>query len=276
MSRPPSLCIYCGKAGRSKEHIWGKWLAKQLPESPYKHTTHMVIKHQVAGIRGMPGALNRQGSPRRQQIKAPCEKCNNGWMRLMNEAASAPIIRLIGAGPGRLTEAERVAVSAWAVMVSMTSEWAAKDLVVTSQVEREYLLVNKQPPPRWAVLIGLYGGGHRVEAANHRAMVYDPLPGEAAPNAQCNIFTLGRLVCVTLSGAIACEPELAEFAAFHGLRAIWPLNAQSFQLGWTPIHDDRWDAIARYADPDTSSFEMFEAFRQMQWERNSRKKSSDN
>lgn len=84
MSRPQAICVYCGKPGRTKEHLWGKWSIKHFP-SFHKSSVHKVVRYPH--VTGFPlplhlkGALTRQGPTRSLTIKAPCERCNTGWMK---------------------------------------------------------------------------------------------------------------------------------------------------------------------------------------------------
>ena len=32
MSKPPGTCIFCGRTGVSKEHLWANWMRDHLPE----------------------------------------------------------------------------------------------------------------------------------------------------------------------------------------------------------------------------------------------------
>lgn len=247
MSRTPNLCVYCGLPGRTREHYWGRWLQRRIPQI-HSETRHMTTRHDLltGNVTMKKGALTRQGNIRNQQIKAPCSNCNSGWMKRTNEAAKDVILKLAEEGPMPLGAAERLVFSTWSVMFSMTYEFADLTTLVTSQAERTYLMDTGRPPTDWAVLIGLFVGEDWKEIHNHRALV---TWGEGGipdhPNAQCNTFTLGRCAVVTLSGEVARGRTLESFSRRNGLRALWPVSMGE-RGGSIPLTDEAMWAIARF------------------------------
>lgn len=249
MSHPPNICAYCGKPGRSKEHHWGKWLAKHIaPATP--NSTHTVTRadHTTGQMRVEQGPLTRQGNVRSQQIKAPCRDCNSGWMKATNEAAKEAILSLIDSGPTVLSATKRQAFASWATMLSMTYEFADLATMVTTQTERAFLMEKRRPPANWSILVGTYAGGRWAEMHNHRAMVVwaeGAVPDQA--NSQCNVFTLGRTAVVVLGGVVGKRRDATRFARKNRLGVLWPLgNMEPQGADPTPLDDDDMFAIAKY------------------------------
>jgi hypothetical protein len=67
--KPKRICAYCGKEGKSKEHIFPSWLIKKTPEYELKFSK---IKGQV--------------SPNENVVHDVCEECNNGPLSQLDES----------------------------------------------------------------------------------------------------------------------------------------------------------------------------------------------
>lgn len=239
-------CIYCGKPGRSKEHIWGKWLSKHLPPIQL-NTVHSVSYFNVrtGEFSAKEGRLNRQGAPRRAQIKGPCQKCNNGWMSENITHAKDVIIRLINEGPFEMSKENSLAFSNWATMCSMTYEFSSPELVVSTPQDRLNFMENRQPPADWAILIGQYDGSRWREQANHRALGSDIIDGNMLMLGQRNVFTLGKTAVVTLSGEPAKFQNVRLLSVLRALRIVWPIGIgiPMEKMQW-PLGDDQLDNLA--------------------------------
>lgn len=228
MSRPPSLCVYCQRPGRTKEHFWGKWLLKILPPV-YSHTMHTISRFdkRTGTLIQQPGLGSRQGGLRTQQIKAPCRECNMGWMRRTNERARPIIERLVEDGPWLLNDEERRDFSRWAIMLTMTWEFADIGTLVTSQAERNALRTSLVPPDTWAVFIAPYEGTEWVEKMNHRALTLNE-PNDVeqnSANTQTNVFTLGKTAVNTVSGLILRYTTIERYSDYFKLQVVWPRGA---------------------------------------------------
>lgn len=237
MSRPQNVCVYCGKPGRSREHYWGKWLSKLLNSSATM-TDHFLTHFDLESgtyINKL-GPLTRQGGIHRQQIKAPCRACNSGWMKKANERARPTIERLAFEGPWEMTEAERASFARWAVLMSMTYEFADLVTVVTTQEERDRLRCNLTPPDHWGVFIAPYSGGAWTERHNHRALAL--LEGENAfpyqAKSQTNAFVIGKTFVNTVSGLFS-QIDAASYGSAFGVMVVWPLVSA---IAVPPITDD--------------------------------------
>jgi hypothetical protein len=53
MSKPRKRCIFCGKTGMSKEHIWGKWL-KDYVRTTFTLQRALVNERSLAGEQNLP------------------------------------------------------------------------------------------------------------------------------------------------------------------------------------------------------------------------------
>lgn len=98
----------------------------------------------------------RTGDPRDWQIQCVCGKrCNNGWMRTLDEKA-APLLTPILTGQSvRISPAQQATIAAWAVMKAIVAEYDDPDYATTHHMQRRRVM-NKQLPPEqgWGVWLG--------------------------------------------------------------------------------------------------------------------------
>lgn len=83
------FCIFCGKPGMSKEHLWPEWAHGLLPgDDPTVgrsgHTRHRYLGPQIHPIR-RDNVIERQGAPKTIKLNVVCHRCNNGWMSKAEE-----------------------------------------------------------------------------------------------------------------------------------------------------------------------------------------------
>src|SRR5436309_2754018 len=104
-------CIFCGWRGVSNEHIVAKRFRNlfQVPENgmPLLRGT------------GEPGRVHMwQGPIFGAQVKRVCRRCNNGWMRAMDDQVEGPLSRMMTGQRCELTEEQQIAIAAWSVRVA--------------------------------------------------------------------------------------------------------------------------------------------------------------
>src|ERR1700733_556382 len=80
--RPPGKCIFCGRTGLSKTHLWPDWLGRLLPfASAHTEESIQVSAPSAVGERHFIESRKRkQGKVFSLKRYVACEKCNTGWM----------------------------------------------------------------------------------------------------------------------------------------------------------------------------------------------------
>ena len=81
-------CLFCGSTDLSKEHIFAKWLLKEL--NIYNGMTRMYHAN-FAGIK----LSNQIYSFSKLVNGLVCKQCNNGWMNSLEEESRDHIFHLM-------------------------------------------------------------------------------------------------------------------------------------------------------------------------------------
>jgi hypothetical protein len=130
--KAPRLCAFCGKPGTmTKQHIWPKWLKKIVPQVASSHT-------QVSGefLTFKPGAKTPprkeaifQGPAGSRKIKNVCERCNNGWMSQIEQAAMGSAIPMINNLACTISPQEQRVLASWFALMTMMIEFTGPDSI---------------------------------------------------------------------------------------------------------------------------------------------------
>lgn len=243
-------CAYCSNRGVTEEHYWGKWTKKIVPR-PGKKRLHYTDMTNLSGEH--PETVrsewtSQSGDLRSGKLKVVCKTCNEGWMRLTNEAAAPALSRLAEGQWFAPTAEERHAIANWLTMFTMTWEFRDHATMSATQGEREHLRVHRRPPEGWWVGIAPYRPGDWSYRLNHRA-AHLLLGDQTRPdhtnardtppcNTQVTVSTLGHVAFATYStrSGIDLFPEAA--ALDVGICQLWP-KASDVAFDVPAITDDR-------------------------------------
>ncbi len=125
-------CIFCGGSGLTKEHIWPKWIRRNVPRSGITLNKHTITTGYKDGFPIVsPGMQRRPGDLLDQTRRCVCKKCNNGWMSRI-EGEAHELLSLFVANhmfwPFESSE-NRTTVARWAILRSKILEdlYPAKD-----------------------------------------------------------------------------------------------------------------------------------------------------
>lgn len=231
-------CVYCGKPGGSKEHIWGKW-SREHALFRTERSAHALVRF-LDGTRTGPtvelkGALERPGSTRSQSLRIVCESCNNGWMSMIVEAARPVLTRMNYGYWGRVTTGEAAALSRWIAMFTMSFEFADRETVCVPQHVREEFARGDDLGPDWLIAIGFATPRTGLEPAAHRAFRLSIESGHEAM-IQCTVFLCGRLICMSNHSVAGCPERLHRMAEDMKLCVIHPPGAEIIKPLWE--HDE--------------------------------------
>jgi hypothetical protein len=152
-------CIFCGEPELNWEHVFSRWTHRFLPpRSMKKYLVSHVDSHIDRSDRLL---IKRAGDIRDWQIKCVCEtRCNNGWMRRIENQARPIMFPLIEAGEIlrgekiRLTPHDQKTIATWAVLKAMVAEFDPNGWVTTHHAQRKFFKQNLTPPAGWSVWIG--------------------------------------------------------------------------------------------------------------------------
>lgn len=258
MSRPTGKCIFCGASGNlTKQHIIPNRLRRLVPRVETDHTQHKMrvdVGGQIgtgggAAILG-PGTIQQhQGHVGNRRWRRVCRTCNEGWIRVAEEAAF-PIITpfILGEKEGKMTRKDQDQV---ALMIAIMTVMADVDDPPTSgitQEERSFLFQERRPHPYWRLFIGRVSSEEWITRMRHQGGKITLYKGSdicALPEyMQVTTLGMGRFFFHALSGPDFWRPSLINYAAKFGIAPIFPAFTE---INWAslPVLDtDRMMALS--------------------------------
>lgn len=248
MARPQRYCIFCGKPGLTREHVWPDWLKKYVPKDMAEHSSLSATVHRTHSeiIR-----KKRSGDLRSRRLRIVCGSCNNRWMSRLQERAKAYLLPLINGDVTAFDVRGQAVLSAWIAMFVMVAEYFDPYKVATSPKQRRFLLKNQKAPRNWKIWIGDYQRGNWVghlvhfavpiSSKHHKPEIMDN--GLPRPNTQTMTFTVGRLY-VHVASSVTDVFEDWRLTKTDLLEQIWPIRRNI--IGWPPttLNDRDADQIA--------------------------------
>ncbi|HLL26913.1 MAG TPA: hypothetical protein VKT73_04595 [Xanthobacteraceae bacterium] len=226
----PTVCIFCGGTPLTEEHVYGKWLRREIPKNEVNHRRLNAIEHTD---RSDFKVKLQGGDGRVLKIKCACKVCNTGWMRdFQNEAMQ--VVKPMALGkPILLDGRKQLIIANWATMVTMTSEFIDPATVSISQDERTFFHKNKFPPDNFRIWIGRLPMGLWRPTRVHIPMAIkeQDKPNDDAMenlNTQASTHVIGELFIHVLSSPFKniVRDWSMPMPASSALVEIWPLPSR--------------------------------------------------
>lgn len=242
--KPPGKCIFCGRGGLTKEHIWSDWTKEHLPKLRGSHRSTLVV--ETAGIQGLNRVRKRQGQVD-AQVRAVCRvHCNGGWMSAMEERVKPILTPLMLGGAAVLSHERQRDLAAWMAMKCMVLEFDAPETVVTPLAEREWLMHHQEAPSNWRIWIASQLGmkwrtgslrtAHTLGGARRGETPATP-DGTFAKNTQSITLGFGRLAIKAISTRVP-ELDLIPDGVYPRIWfQIWPVAPGFLWPAGPPISD---------------------------------------
>lgn len=146
-------CVFCGAKNKlSREHILPDWLNDELGIRGTERNLATVVHG------GYPGrSRHRTAIGFDMKVKAVCERCNNGWLSLLeNEGAKPHLVPLVHGVPHRLDIAAQRVLATWAAKTALVTQ-AKHSKRLRSHFDSLY--DGQHPPRQTQVWIGAYREG---------------------------------------------------------------------------------------------------------------------
>jgi hypothetical protein len=234
MPRPQRFCIFCGKPGLTKEHVWADWLKQHIPKQAINHTQLVAILHPThSEFRRKTVA----GDLRSRRLRVVCERCNTGWMSQLQSQGKPYLLPLIRGEVTALNPAAQTTVAAWIAMFVMVAEHFNPHTVVSTKTERKTFRHKRTPSSNWKIWIGDYEQGNwpgllarfvvPIRAPHHVPKPMDN--GLPRPNTQTASFLVGRLYVHARSSTTDVF-ENWRLVRSDMLAQIWPVRRNV--VGW--------------------------------------------
>ncbi|TAJ96984.1 MAG: hypothetical protein EPO10_13315 [Reyranella sp.] len=238
------LCVFCGRPGLTKEHIWSDWLKRYIP---------IVASHRMSAIR-MQGDLapggkvilqphlsrEKQGGVSRQHLRRVCGHCNNGWMKGIVDAARPTVVRILKKEQLEIQPAEAAALSGWIAIACIMAEYLDDRTRAIPAEERVALMKARATSSDWIISIGQYEGQEWSPASyKHFGAIFKTSPGPGGlpepPLHYLHIatYTLGPLAVQAIStnhAAILADASRRWIAS--DMIQLFPAAPRSFK--WPP------------------------------------------
>lgn len=235
--------MFCGKFGKSGEHVFAKWLRELFPRD--QNTTHTFGVINPSSILRVANVRNyrKPGHTGSRKIKDVCAECNNVWLSQIEESTKGILTPLIKGDHINLTPDLQATLATWAAKTAMTAERLRPRENGVRQSERTFLMHNLRPPAAWAVWIISYNGSRwaNLAIAQKRGdLQFTPIrrPGIKANYIQATTWAMGRVGFLVLASDVKDIPEA--FARFdgRGFFRIWPAVPRTLMFPAIDALDD--------------------------------------
>lgn len=228
MSKPITLCVFCGKPGATKGHVWPKWMKKVLPNQANKRVNlqgfYRTFKPDPAKTTPFKAVVS-EGRGVTQKPRNTCLKCNSGWMSAIESNAKPSLDRLIKGEYFQLSADDQQRIACFICLVTMRAEFLDRKLAIPDS-DRDWIRENYTPPPRWKIWIAWFVGASGAEFWHNRSAVQlaekdaPPPGGPPSYNTQASTFVWGSLVSASMSSTY-----LPDVPGYDGqLVRVWPIQ----------------------------------------------------
>lgn len=232
--KPPGKCIFCGRGGLTKEHMWADWLRNYIPRAMLEHVIGDIAifpeKHELRSLK------HREGDPHSRKIRCVCRDCNNGWMSQLQEDAKPFLLPALTGKQTILLRKGQLTLSAWIAMMVMVAEYANRDKVAIPTSDRRWLLTKRQPPSHWRIWIGSHVRTHYPLFMHHvlsfspTEQKFESLTSEtpAVLNTQTSTICLGEHLLIHVMSSAPLRSILHRWHLPPGIELamsqIWPVR----------------------------------------------------
>jgi hypothetical protein len=187
------------------EHVWPDWLKNYVPKTLSKHTSlteEIYTDYRNSSVKGW------SGDPQSRRLPVVCERCNQGWMKDLQDAVKPILVPLLDAKPTLIGQYNQKLLAAWIAMCIMTGEYYSPDQAAIPFKDREYLRLYREVPRDWRIWIGRYLRGrwngywvHHSLPITEDGAKWDNNP-PPSPNTQTTTFIVGQLFIHAFSSGV--------------------------------------------------------------------------
>ena len=231
-------CVFCGRPGRSREHVIELQLGKALKAS----RPLAADMRRIGLIQRYTPPVGEEDTAREWASAGPdlvttevCVECNNGWLARVADGAMPMLCEMVLGREMPLCAEDQVAVAKWAYKTVLLMQRARPSANFKVIPKERYLQLHQVGRPPGDVRIWL-GVTRPVEAVVHSAAEKAPmttltsrLPGYVA------VLTVGHLLIVC-AGRVSESPQPLLFEARAQGRAliqVWPASLHPAK--WPPV-----------------------------------------
>ena len=134
---------------------WSDWMEPYLvtPQDP-KYEKVLFTSHPLnPNITRQTSRRTNQGPLHSTTLRVVCEKCNSGWMSVLEEQAKPLVLSLIKGNFRAFSKDDQIVLSRWLAMKITTTEFSNPKDVCSSQEDRNEIMSGKFSISGWKMWI---------------------------------------------------------------------------------------------------------------------------
>lgn len=112
------VCAFCGGLDVTEEHVWAKWVSRELKRLIPNPRIHPFVMSSADGDK-------RRGQIMNIVTNKVCRECNNTWLSAIEERAKSRLVQLFNTGSVLYLAEDQLALATWATKTMLTSELAS-------------------------------------------------------------------------------------------------------------------------------------------------------
>jgi hypothetical protein len=210
----PGRCAFCGGTDLTDEHVWPKWLSRELSD---RSGFTVSSPHGPRRVRSL-------------DLTAPiCVTCNNRWLGVLESDVRPVLAPLICGEERTLTLGEQQLLATWSVKTALMLDlWSGKPLIPTFF----YCDLRLRRCPHEGQLVWLGAYRDRQAALAWHDGLHVGIAADEPPNAFVSTFTAFRVV-FQVSGAFDRGITFNDGRLLAAaLTRVWPPSGQP--VDWPP------------------------------------------
>ena len=245
-----NVCIFCGDDSKrlTDEHVFGDWVSRF-----YRAAALPGDFHGKAQIFDEGGNLKEFAAiPFQQVVKVPCEKCNTGWMRQLEDGVNSFVKPMLGGESIVLRPTRQKLLATWCVKTALVMDHLhPKARVVPDSHYRELCAYNKRPLGTSFVNIGFRRdidkdeNGYLLGTIIKQQLPSVTVASEVSQEVQAMISKGRRIYCITFAiGHFVAQVVGHDLAARLEIRTgiapvqrIWPTSPRFRWPGSRAVDD---------------------------------------
>ena len=271
---PQRRCIFCNGTPVSGEHLFSDWISTLVPKSTQQHTNIRWKTTKGDADRHVTASKRIEGDLSSKKLRAPCIRCNETWMSVLENQAKPVLTPLILGQTSSIFPDAQKRIRQWAILKTIIGEQDHPQSAVIATESIDHFYRTHELPPNHSVWIGHYKGDvwrgthyyHRAVLVTPFDMPKDGVIGPNRPNSQTTTLVIGELYIHIFSA----PPPILYNIGFPGnyRLAELPFNSTS-TIEWPlsiPLHDQFAMGIA-YGRPISQAeiLQIMRAFSRRSW-----------
>ena len=195
--RPSRKCAFCGAGKLSKEHVWSDWAKDILPRSA--GSQQFFYQQWPGDAPQLRQTTDRQGNITGTKLRVVCERCNNGWMSVVESQAREVVSAVMTGRPMMLTRQPRELLRQWLTLKLIVLDASRPDHQVFLEDERRAFMEKRLSPATlklWLVACGEppWNSAYRAQTQSIGDNPRDPMT--PMPNVKMLTWGIGDAVVI--------------------------------------------------------------------------------